>query len=707
MKPSLSALRLLFAAGFVASSMGASGVTASAHGVAARTAVPLPASRLEFGLSNFDTTWMNSSGVPWRYRFQYLSSGVNTGTGWETWNSPLGQFAVNYMNASTTAPANYIPVFTYYELLQSLPSTGADEKSRDYNNLNTASTMAAYYGNFKLLMQKAGAYGSQVVVHVEPDFWAYMQQIANGGTASSVSASVKGSGFAEASAFPDTLAGFAAELKYLRDTYAPNVALAMHASMWSSGFDLATNTDPTLNPVAEADKTAAFLNSAGGNTWDALFNDLDDHNAAWWELVGGNPYHWWDPNNVNFPNFSRYLSWVGELHTKTAVPQVAWQVPEGNQYFLTLNNTCGHYQDNVAPYFISHPGDLFNAGLIAVLFGPGNACQTNYDDTQADGITNNNGVPTTDLLGGCNACNTQTSTVSDDDGGYLRIFVGRYYAGQGTCFDVRLSASPGSPQASGAPVSINAAAAGCPHPLYQFWTLAPGATSWQVAQPYSTTASLPWQTTGLSPGTYQVAVWAKDSTSNGAYGNAFGRWDAFNSLPYTLVSPICTALHLSAAPPSPAGVGSPVVFTANGTCPDANPVYQFWTLAPGATSWTNVQPYSTTNTFSWSTVGKTPAGYQVAVWVRDASSPGAYSNVLGTFDLSSSIAYGLTTCASAGLSAMPGTTAGVGTPVNFTATAAGCPSPSPMYQFWVLAPGASGWTVAQPYSTSNTFGWST
>src|SRR5215510_1980769 len=111
-------------------------------------AVPLPASRLEFGLSNLDSSWMTGSGVPWRYRFTYLAGGVNTPGNWFTWQDPakpVGQFALDYMTGSTTAPANYIPVFTWYQLLQSNPSTGSGELDRDYNNLNNASTMASYY----------------------------------------------------------------------------------------------------------------------------------------------------------------------------------------------------------------------------------------------------------------------------------------------------------------------------------------------------------------------------------------------------------------------------------------------------------------------------------------------------------------------------------------------------------------------------------
>jgi hypothetical protein len=678
--------------------------TAAAYPAGAQRQAALPSSRLEFGLSNFDSTWMTSSGVPWRYRFQYLSGGVNTGAGWETWNSPSGQFAADYMTNSTTSPANYIPVFTYYELLQSSPSTGGSELQRDFSNLNNAATMNAYYSNFKLLTQKAGAYGGQVVIHVEPDFWGYMQQQAGGAGATSVTAMVKSSGFAEASAYADNLAGFASELKFLRDTYAPNALLAMHASMWSSGIDIGSNTDATINAAGEADKTAAFLNSAGAGGWDAVFNDVDDHNAAWWELAScGTPpcvnqfyTHWWDPNNVKFPNFSRYLSWVGALHTQTGRPQIVWQVPMGNQYFLTMNNTCGHYQDNVAAYFIAHPSDLFSAGLVAVLFGAGNACQTSYDDSQTDGVTNNNGIPTTDQLGGCSACNTHTSTWADDDGGYLRIFVGNYYAGLSACATVGVTASPASPQSPGPLVQLAGTASGCTSPLFEFWILPPNGT-WALAQPYSSTATFNWNTAGKPTGSYRFSVWARDAASPGTSGTPPNTYDAFNAFVYGLTGSSCSGMSASAAPPSSATAGTLVTVTGTASgC--ANPRYQFYLLPPGGT-WTLVQAYSPSNTFSWNTAGSPAGSYRFSVWARDASSSSSY-------DAFSAFQYTLTTtaCSAMSASAAPPTTAGVGTTVMVSGSATGCPTP--LYQFWLLPPGGS-WFVAQPYSPSNTLSWNT
>jgi hypothetical protein len=295
--------------------------------------------------------------------------------------------------------------------------------------------MNAYYANFTLLMQKAAAFGGQVVVHVEPDLWGYLEQRASGGTAASLPAMVQSSGYAGVAGISDTVQGFAAALLHLRAMYAPNVLLATHASSWASGVDIATNTNSAVNPAHEADLVAAFLNSAGvagpcGSTFDLVFNDVADHDAAWWELVqhdGG--AHWWDRTNAKLPNFNQWLAWMTELHAKTARPLIEWQVPVGNQNYLTMNNTDGHYQDNRAEIFIGNVAAMQAAGIQAVLFGAGNAGQTTYTDAKADSITNNNGAPTTDLAGGCNACNTHTSTYSDDDGGYLRVFVGQYYAG--------------------------------------------------------------------------------------------------------------------------------------------------------------------------------------------------------------------------------------------------------------------------------------
>jgi len=452
------ALSLFAVAVAVLTSAAGFGSTRTAHAapttpasIRALAAATLPTDRLHFGLANQpgDFSWMQASGVPWKYRYQYLSGGVNTpfGSAWQDWNSPSGAFATLYMNDSASIGA--IPVFTYYELLQSLPSTGATELDRDYSNLNSASTMLAYYTNFALLMTKAAAFGQPVVVHVEPDLFAYMEIKAGAGNASSVSASVASSTYAGLGTFPNTFQGFAWALLKLRDTIAPNVMMAIHASTWASNTDIGLNTNPAFNMAANADTVAAFLGTAGvatntfASTFDLVFNDVADRDS-------GVPSsgRWWDRNDLVLPDFQQWLTWMTELHARTARQLVVWQVPVGNQYFETMNQTLGHYQDNRAEYFLSHVSALQAAGIVAVLFGSGgNDNSTTYTDSRGDGVTNTAPISTFE----CAGCNSHVSVWSDDDGGYLRIFVGAYYANTPMITSVAPSSGP---SAGGTPVTI-------------------------------------------------------------------------------------------------------------------------------------------------------------------------------------------------------------------------------------------------------------
>jgi hypothetical protein len=382
-----------------------------------------------FGLMNApgDVGLMNDmrtrNGAAWDFRYQYLAGGVNTGHGWETWTSPAGQFATAYMQES--ASSRYIPAFVYYELLQ---STGAcdscDEAQRDLTHLATPDLMAAYYANWRLLMQKIGATGKPALVIVEPDLWAYMQQMVvySSNSAAAVPASVANSGDSDAAGLPNTAQGFAWALLHMRDRYAPRAVLALHVSGWSTSSDIGSSTDPTLDVARVALTTAQFALTAGvqGNptgisTWDLLSNDVADHDS-------GQGAPWWDRTNKVYPNFARYLAFLKYLTAATGRRVIMWQVPEGNQYFDTMNGIAHHTQDNRPEYILGHVADFARVGVVAVLFGPGND-GTTVDDAAHDGITNP--APINSFQ--CDHCNTHLSTYPDDDGGYLRLFVGAYY----------------------------------------------------------------------------------------------------------------------------------------------------------------------------------------------------------------------------------------------------------------------------------------
>ena len=369
----------------------------------------------------------SQNGTTFSFRYQYLSGGVNTGKGWETWNQPAGQFATLYMQES--AQHGYIPAFVYYEICQSngvQPGSycvGHDNQ-QDPANLASPTVMKAYYTNWALLLQKVGAFGKPTLIIVEPDLWGFLEQEDQGkDSAASVPASVSSSGYPAAAAYPNTAQGFAWTLLHMRDLYARNAILAIHASLWATNTDIGSDLRSTLNLAGLAQQEANFLNSAGlvGNpagvsTWDLLSNDVADHDSG---QPGGRG--WWDRYNRTFPNFARYLAFIGLLNQDTHRRVVMWQVPIGNQYFDTMNNSPGHYQDNRAEYILGNVASFARAGIVSVLFGPGNGGTMNSDQTH-DGVTNPAPIDTYE----CDDCNTHVSSYPDDDGGYLRLFIGAY-----------------------------------------------------------------------------------------------------------------------------------------------------------------------------------------------------------------------------------------------------------------------------------------
>lgn len=373
--------------------------------------------KLMLGLGNFEVNWMKNSGVKWQARYQYLVGGVNTQDGWKNWNSPAGEFATLYMNAS--ADAGLTPVFTYYQILHSEPRRYDESLPAYVEKFNNATTMRAYYDDFKLLMDKCKAFGKPVVVHVEPDGWAYMQQTQD--DPANYAVQVAGSGHTDATGLPNNAVGFAGMLVRLRDKYAPNVILGLHASMWASKVDVGMNRDPQLDIAAHANLTGTWLNKLGGG-WDVIFVDFADRDAAYKQLVANNPWTWWDETNVRLPSFHQAHYYLSRLNQKTRRRLVVWQVPVGNTKKRSCDNTHGHYQDNRVQYYLgaqygkSHIQELKRAGVIGLLFGRGDGNTTTYEDAEGDGITNPAPISN----------NKGMATVADDDGGYLRARAAAY-----------------------------------------------------------------------------------------------------------------------------------------------------------------------------------------------------------------------------------------------------------------------------------------
>lgn len=398
--------------------------------------------------------WMPDTKIPFDYAYQYLAGGVNTGSGWETWGAN-GIFALNY--ARNASSKGYIPVFTYYDIYQSKGTCDScGEAQKDLSNLNNNELMKDYYQNFILLMKRMGSgthegiqgYGKKVIIHIEPDLTGYAHQAVlnnsqcygycsgQGNNPTYLKAAVSSTKISEISDLPNTFQGFNWALLKIRDTYAPNVIMAFHQNGWSTGTDI--NSDPSSKIDAQAlgEKAADFINQSGIiglpsdiHGYDLIFNDVLDRDAAYFKYVRNNPSYFWDRDNVLFPNFIRWEQYISSISSKTEKSIIVWQIPEGNQYFLSVNNTDGHYQDNRAEYFFSHIDELKKSGIIGLLFGAGNAGSTFHFDYKKDGITNPQSICTKDGTSGREICNNNQSQYADDDGGYIRIKALEFYRG--------------------------------------------------------------------------------------------------------------------------------------------------------------------------------------------------------------------------------------------------------------------------------------
>jgi len=413
-------------------------------GVAVSEAQPLPPlpagwpARIELGLADAPNgAAALRQTAPFAFRYQYLAGGVNTGSGWATWNTN-GDFPRFYIQDSMAH--GVIPVFTYYMLLQSRPG-GGSESNADFTNLNTAATMAAYFADLRLFFQKAGAFPTQrVILHVEPDFWGYMQQRAGNDDARGLPARVASTGVTELAGLPDTVSGFARAVVRLRDLYAPNVLLGYHISVWGTNTDIALQDPPDATVDLLAQRAAAFYLSLGAS-FDLAFGEFSDRDSGFYQfVVGDGGRAWWTPED--FRRNTRFLQGFSMTAGKRIV---LWQIPLGNTRSRAMTNTWGHYQDNRAEWLFDEAARTRlaayrDAGVVAFLFGGGASGTSCACDATRDGVTNPApsvgntlaselappGTAPVQLLRGTTPT-LVTPYAADDDGGYFRWRARQYY----------------------------------------------------------------------------------------------------------------------------------------------------------------------------------------------------------------------------------------------------------------------------------------
>jgi len=387
--------------------------------------------------------WKDNQGTTcWDYSYQYLTPGW---TGWVSGGGWAKQ-ELQYWEGK-----GQIQVFTWYYT------------PYQRSNYQNSSWMTNYFNDFKLLMQIINQYSTKkVIVHIEPDLLGFWKQEGKTPTQNGVVA-VGSSNFDEVcdgvniNNLPDTIQGWSEALYRIKNQYASSKCLlAHHFTHWATGADIFKDSQDQATVNSHVDNMTTFITQIeNGKSYDLFFVDPSDRDADWYYIKQGDSSRWTSSEHT----FTNYRSWgkIGYIVDRVSINLgrrgIMWQIPVGNTYFKTCNNSNNHFRDNHAQEFLPSasnngssgtPGDAYslsdtskgpgfwaNKGIITVLFGEGGYDgyvnpndMTHLRDWPNDGITN----PSTNTNGapGYNTWGQATSNYSDNDGGYIRLAVAKY-----------------------------------------------------------------------------------------------------------------------------------------------------------------------------------------------------------------------------------------------------------------------------------------
>jgi hypothetical protein len=350
-----------------------------------------------------------NNGATFEFSNDYLSGGVGHDT---PWFFKYSNFVENRMLEDKALGMG--AWFTWYMLSQSKNKNGLT-----YNGTGPAKTAPAnakdpalmkdYFEWFKKTLIEANKHPEvPCVFQIEPDEWCHLL-LSAGLDPAKVDIKIGSCGMEDLKGLPDNEIGYAQALARLRDRYAPMVILATNPSGWD-----------WQNSMSGAKMGAAFKQMCGDDYELAAFEFSDRDKGA---PGSGKLPPYGDASGIcqTFPN---HLQWIKEFHETTGMWVCMWQVALGNTFYATCNNSTGHYCDNLAQFILEgYPKNdgiarYVAAGCCGWMFNSGQGGTQVYDAAK-DGITNPS--PLAGTAG-------KKSTFPDDDGGFMRVFGGKYYA---------------------------------------------------------------------------------------------------------------------------------------------------------------------------------------------------------------------------------------------------------------------------------------
>jgi subtilisin family serine protease len=247
------------------------------------------------------------------------------------------------------------------------------------------------------------------------------------------------------------------------------------------------------------------------------------------------------------------------------------------------------------------------------------------------------------------------------------------------------------PASGFSPITWTAVAQGSAPLEYQF-TRQLGAAA-PVVSAWGTSSTFTWTPTTGDVGTWTVSVVVR---TVGATAQATAS-ESFALTAYT--APKITSL--TADQTGTSNAGTPITWTVTSSGGIAPVQYAFYRYS-AATGWVLAQSYSTLETYTWTPgVGDTGT-MKVEVWAKSAGSVAAYDAWLDSVNMTIGIAPATPVIVSS-LNANVASPTSVGTPITWTVTSSGGIAPV-QYAFYRYS-AATGWVLAQSYSTLETYTW--
>ncbi len=283
---------------------------------------------------------------------------------------PPGAYARDFDSAAAGASPAQVPMFTYYEILQTAEASLTNFKEGQAEATTAATNagiMTRYFADWRFLLQQIGQ--SVAILHIEPDFWGYAEQAGSDPTA--LPAAVASVNATDCASMPNTIAGMGKCMIAMARKYAPHALVGLHASAWATNVDVGLNTNASLDVAGEARKVAAFLAAAGESGADLVIVETSDRDWGYYQSTGRDTL--WDAKNASLPDFHQDFAWVQALTEALGKPALYWQTPLGN---ASQNETTNHWQDGRVDYFFAHMSELAAAHAIGVAYGAGAGDQT-------------------------------------------------------------------------------------------------------------------------------------------------------------------------------------------------------------------------------------------------------------------------------------------------------------------------------------------